>query len=107
MSVLTEIGLRSPINRAARRGTTYAADTTMSRDELLALTERLTRKRRLLAYVLGIRTKGQKANFTYKWNHGYKNYRAELEPRAAVEYIRVGQEIQRMARRIAELKERP
>lgn len=104
MSVLTELGVRSPINRAARRGATYTADTTMGRDELLALTERLTRKRRLLAYVLGIQNKAQKQNFIRAWKNGWKNYRTDREPRAAVEYIRVGQEIQRMVRRIAELK---
>lgn len=97
-----------PVNgRAARvvsqKGCT--GDTPLSKDELLELVARLQRKSRLLKLVLNIKNKAQHKNLIWKSNKGFKTQRATAEPRALVEYRRVGVEIQRMLNEVKNIND--
>jgi hypothetical protein len=97
-----------PINRQARVVTSQrhvaAGDLPLTREELVTITNRLQRKQRLLKLVLGIKTKAQHANTIYKFNRKIPQFRRTKEPRALVEYVRVGQAIARINRELAELR---
>lgn len=97
-----------PINRQARVVTSQrhvaTVDTPLTREELAAITNRLQRKQRLLKLVLGIKTKAQHVNTLYKFNKKIPQFRFKTEPRALVEYVRVGQEIQRINTELAALR---
>lgn len=97
-----------PINRTARLVTSQTGlsdkDTPLMRDELAWLVQRLNRKQRLLKLVLGIKNKRQHSNVTYKYRKGIKQYRGITEPRALIEYIRCGKEIQRLTDELAKLR---
>ena len=105
---LDAIFVRSPINRLAATVTSQrrvaVQDEPLSREELAYIVQRLTRKLRLLKEVLGIKSKAQHRNLVWKTNKGIRNYRAEKEPRAVIEYKRVGEEIQRMNAELAILR---
>lgn len=96
-----------PINRQARIVTSQrrvsSTDTPLTREELAAITNRLQRKQRLLKLVLGIKNKSQHNNTLYKFKKKIPQFRGRAEPRALVEYVRVGQEIQRINRELEEL----
>jgi hypothetical protein len=98
----------APINKQAAIVTSQrhvaTADTPLTRDELAALANRLLRKQRLLKHVLGIKTKRQHKNMTYKAAKGIPQYRAAKEPRALTEYLRCGREIQRLAEELADMR---
>jgi hypothetical protein len=98
----------NPIDRVARRVASQAgvsqADSPLAREELAYLMRRTLRKQRLLKQILGIRTKAQHKNTTYKSNHGVKQFRAEKEPRALDEYLRCGQAIQRLNVELANMR---
>jgi hypothetical protein len=98
----------TPINRqaavVARQKFCDREDRPMSREELAAITSRLQRKQRLLKLVLGIRTKAQHVNTLYKFNNKIPQFRFKAEPRALVEYVRVGKAIQRINAELAELR---
>lgn len=100
--------VRAPVNRLAASVVSSrrqaGADAPLSREELAYLIERLTRKHRLLKAVLGIRTKRQHANLMYKHAKGIPQFRRAKEPRAFVEYVAIGQNIQRLVQQAAELK---
>ena len=74
---------------------------------MLEIMDRLQRKLRLLKVVLGIKSKAQAANLSAaikgKWYASGKN-RMRQNPRAALEFYRCGQELQRMNRRIQAMK---
>lgn len=82
----------------------------LTRDELLYLRSRLERKLRLLKQVLKITSKAQHTNLINAIKSGRRNrpgtgmLRLTANPRAALEYKRVGEEMQRMQERISELK---
>jgi hypothetical protein len=80
------------------------ADTALSREELAKLVQLTTRKQRLLKRVLGIKTKSQHRNTAYKAGKGIRQYRADKEPRALVEYLRCGREIERLNRELADMR---
>jgi len=97
----------SPINRqaaiVASQKNCVEQDFDISRQELIYLTERLERKHKLLKNVLQIKTKAQHKNFMYKYNKRIPQFRMEKEPRAFVEYVRVGQNIQKLIEELAQL----
>lgn len=103
-SILTS----SPIDSAARRVTSQAGCATdaalLSREELAALVQRLSRKQRLLKLVLGITNKRQHKNTVYKAGKGLKQFRAAKEPRALTEYRLCGREIARLNDELANLR---
>ena len=105
---LAEILVREPVDRVARRVTSQTGvaedDTPLTREELAALVNRLLRKNRLLRHVLGIDTKAKKVNTKYKAKKGIPQFRALKEPRALTEYLRCGQEIQRLGTELAALR---
>lgn len=94
-----------PINRAAYRvasqkgcSDNYAE---LSAAEALEMVARLQRKHRLLKVVLQIKTKAQHHNSIDRFKAGYRsNFRPT---RALAEYVRVGNNIEAMCRRISEL----
>jgi hypothetical protein len=100
----------SPINQTAarvvsrRRGIEEA--TSMAREELVALKDRLERKQRLLKRVLGITTKAQHKNLLYRMNTGRMmlTERGKREPRSALEYKLVGEQIWRLNERLCEMR---
>ena len=101
--ILTSI----PINRTAARVVAQGHTTdegSLTRDELVELLWRVERKHRLLKHVLGIRNASQHRNLIYKHTHGLPQYRRRAEPRAFTEYLRVGEQIQRLVRRLSEVK---
>lgn len=82
----------------------------LSREELIFLRTRLERKLRLLKQVLKITSKAQHTNLINAIKSGRRNrpgvgmLRLTANPRAALEYKRIGEEMQRMQQRICELK---
>lgn len=98
----------SPVNRLAGAVTSQRGllpyDSPMSRSEIAQIVDRLSRKQRLLKRVLGIAGKSQHKNTIYKMKRGFKSYRADGEPRALVEYKRVGEQIQHLNSEICRIK---
>lgn len=110
MSTWDAVLASRPVNSTARSviGQRRCAEASedMGRQELIELVNRLSRKQRLLKLVLGVKSKAQHANLiaALKGKHyGSGEFRAYGNPRAAVEYKRVGEEMQRLNRRISEL----
>lgn len=105
---LDAILTRLPVDRVARRVTSQAGaatvETAITRDEIIALVARLCRKQRLLKFVLGIKTKSQHTNTTYKASKRIPQYREATEPRAMAEYLRCGREIHRLSVELAEMR---
>jgi len=100
-----------PVDRLAWRVTKQSAcadvDSPLSREELTEMLARMERKARLLKRVLNIETKKQQKNFRLAMKTtlpGNGKWRARANPRSAVEYIRLGEEIQRLGQRICALK---
>ncbi|WP_294767205.1 hypothetical protein [uncultured Rhodoferax sp.] len=83
-----------------------APDADLSRDELLELIARLQRKSRLLKVVLGITNRAQHKNLMWKANKGFKATRIKSDPRAVVEYRRVGVEILRLNQAVKAINDR-
>ncbi len=106
---LHAILVRAPVNRLAASVVSQrrvaAADTPLSREELAYLLDRLGRKQRLLKMVLGIKTKAQHTNLRYKHSRRLPQFRQQQEPRAFTEYIRVGNDMQRLSRELAALRQ--
>ncbi|RTL33742.1 MAG: hypothetical protein EKK53_27675 [Burkholderiales bacterium] len=100
--------VRSPIDRITRLVTGQRAvaehDRPLTRDELLEILDRCARKQRLLKRVLRIDNKRQHAGFKYKRNIGVRQFRVEQEPRAALEYGRLGQQMLRYMEELAQIK---
>ena len=97
-----EIFVRAPVNSSARNMLVAADDIEkeISDDELKHLVERLIRKRRLLNRAIGITTKAQRKNLTYKLNHKRRTHRERFNPRGVDEWQRNGQSIQRLMREL-------
>lgn len=104
----------APINMTAARVVSSPRTpqplTDLTREELLYLRSRLERKLRLLKQVLRITSKAQHTNLINAIKSGRRNrpgvgmLRLTANPRAALEYKRVGEEMQRMQDRIRELR---
>jgi len=113
---LDRILTSSPVNKTAARVVSSSRNPMpvgdLSREELVYLSSRLERKLRLLKQVLKITSKAQHANLIYAIKNGRRNrpgvgmLRLTANPRAALEYKRVGEEMQRMQSAIRELKQR-
>ena len=89
----TEICNLSPINRQAARIVSQrgiSEDSPLSRADLVALSNRLLRKQRLLLFVLGIRNDSQRRNVHEKLKRGIPTNRGLSNPRAMDEYKRIG-----------------
>lgn len=103
-----EILTRCPVDRTTRMVTSQRnvseSDGPLSKQDLIDITERCIRKQRLLKIVLGIRNKSQHSNFVYRYNKGWKQKRSAREPRAAQEYIRLGEMMQRFNAELSQLK---
>lgn len=99
--------VRSPVDRITRAVTDQRAvarhDRPLTRDELLEILNRCERKQRLLKRVLRIETKTQHKNLVHRWQLGVRQSRVEREPRAALEYVRLGNMMQRYIEEIAQL----
>jgi hypothetical protein len=110
---LDRILTSAPINHTAARVVSSprnpAPDGDLTREELLYLWSRLQRKHRLLKQVLKITSKAQHKNLIHAINSGRRNrpgvgmLRLTANPRSALEYKRVGEEMQRLAERIREM----
>lgn len=61
---------------------------------MLTILERVARKQRLLKRTLQIESKSQHVNFLNKHKAGIRQFRTQMEPRSALEYIRLGQMMQ-------------
>lgn len=104
----------SPINQTAARVASSPRNPMpmgdLTRDELVYLRDRLERKLRLLKQVLKITSKAQHVNLINAIKSGRRNrpgvgmLRLTANPRSALEYKRVGEEMHRMQERIRELK---
>jgi hypothetical protein len=82
----------------------------MGPDEIKAIIDRLVRKQRLLKRVLGISSKAQHKNLMYRMNSVRRAVgvtRFQGNPRSAVEYKRLGIEINRLNARVCELRKEP
>lgn len=77
-------------------------DTELSRSEIVEIKTRLERKQRLLKLTLGIDNKAKHVNLIYKFNQGRTTARFKAEPRAVVEYVRIGREVHRMNMELAD-----
>ena len=101
-----DLSLRSPINRQARRVTSQAGvravDAPLNADEIKPLLARLERKHKLLKHILGVRTKAQHKNLCWKYNKRIPQFRQTTEPRAFLEYVRVGRAIQILTNELAQ-----
>lgn len=110
---LDRILTSAPVNRTAhavvsqRRAAQTVGD--LTREELIELLARLQRKHRLLKRVLLITSPAQHRNLMYAMAHnrpgpGVGKARLVGNRRAALEYKRVGEEMQRLQARIAQLR---
>jgi hypothetical protein len=103
----------APINQTAARVVSSPRSPVpmgdISREELIHLWSRLERKLRLLKQVLKITSKAQHKNLVHAINSGRRGrpgvgmLRLTANPRTALEYKRVGEEMKRMQDRIREL----
>ena len=96
---INEILVRSPINRSASHVVSQKGcsdDRPLAREELAYLVLRLQRKHGLMKSLLQIKTKRQHKNVVYKMNAGIQQFRAAKQPRIFAEYVRVGNDIQRL-----------
>lgn len=104
----------APVNQTAARVTASSRHPApvgdLTRAELVFLSQRLERKLRLLKKVLRITSKAQHTNLINAIKSGRRNrpgvgmLRLTANPRTALEYKRVGEEMQRMQGRISELR---
>jgi len=95
----------TPINRQAYRVASQAgcatSDVDLTHEELAEAYERLARKHRLMKFVLRITTKSQHKNVVDRHNKGIRsNFRPR---RITAEYVRVGNAMQVITQRFAEL----
>lgn len=102
----TNLCLRSPIDRLARRVTSQKAvakyDKPLTADEIKLLLARLERKHKLLKRVLGVHTKAQHKSLCWKYNKRLPQFRQAMEPRSFLEYVRVGRAIQILTNELAQ-----
>jgi hypothetical protein len=105
---LHSILVRSPIDGVAARVVSQrnaaTEDAPMTREEICAILDRLRRKHSLLKMVLAIKTKAQHANLRYKYGKKLPQFRQRKEPRAFTEYIRIGNEMQRLLDELHEMR---
>lgn len=76
----------------------------ITREELIAIKDRLERKLRLLKHILRIDTKAKHKNLVYKTTHGMPTYRGAGNSPAVTEYLRIGHEMQRMNRALQAMR---
>lgn len=105
---ITKILYATPVNKktaiVVSQSGCVKSDEPLTKSELVYLVDRLKRKHRLLKVVLGIKTKAQHTNLMYKFNKKLPQFRYRDEPRAFIEYVRVGQDIKRLVGELHELK---
>jgi len=97
-----------PVNRQAAiivsQSRCVKEDKPLTKKELVDLLNRLIRKQRLLKHILGIKTRSQHNNAIWKFNKHIPQFRNKENPRCFIEYKRVGEEMQRLNKELAELK---
>jgi hypothetical protein len=106
-AVLRSAPINADARKAVRQGNCSYSDTELTRAELTEIMSRLQRKLGLLKLVLSIDNKAKHSNLIAAIKgkrYGSGKFRARQNPRSAIEYVRVGQEIQRMNRALQELK---
>ena len=104
---ISEILVRSPVNRSTSFVVSQDGckdETPLTRDELSYLVRRLERKHRLMKHALQIKSKAQHKNMIYKLNIGVRQFRTEKEPRIVAEYVRVGNDMQRLLNELSALR---
>ena len=105
---LFDIFVRSPINRqtliVTSQKNTVEIEQNLSVAELVAITKMLERKRVKLKNILGIKSKAQSHGLNYKMNKGFKSFRAEKSPRIALEYRRLGAQMNQINQAISAIK---
>lgn len=98
----------TPIDRKSRIVTSQArcveAETSIDRDELALLVQRLDRKRRLLKYVLKIDNKRQHKNVIQRFNNGWHGRSSFRPPRIVAEYVRLGRSTEILNVRLHQLR---
>lgn len=96
-----------PINGTAAAVVSQAGCTereSLSRKELVEILNRLTRKQRLLRHALSIKNDRQHRNLIYKTNKLWVTSRGKENPRAAIEYVLNGRQIQSISQELANMK---
>ena len=105
---LMAVFVRSPIDRMARTVTSQAhvstKDAGLSREDLVFILQRMLRKHRLLKQMLGITTKSQLCNTRWLYNRGLRHKRFKRSPRSFLEFMRLGDAIQRVHDELAHLR---
>lgn len=103
-----ELFVRSPINRQTMRVTsqknTVEIEKSLSRAELVEINSMLIKKQSRLKSILQIESKAQHKSMMYKIDRGFVSFRFEKNPRIALEYKRLGVEINRLNSEISAIK---
>lgn len=105
--VLSATPVNASARRAVRQGNCSYEDQQLSRAEIIDIINRLERKQRLLKAVLGITKKCQYVNMANKLKgrpYGSGLHRIKGNPRAAIECVRCGTELQRLNRALQIMK---
>lgn len=103
-----KIIVSSPVNRqsaviASQRGATDSL--MMSREEILQIKSRLERKMRSLRRVLNIHSRRTHKNIMYRINKGNPTERGKSAPRSMIEYVNVGEQINRLNLELKRIRE--
>ena len=104
---INEILVRSPINRSTSHVVSQKGcsdDRPIAREEIAYLVSRLQRKHGLMKTLLQIKTKRQHKNAIHKMNAGVQQFRSAKQPRIFAEYVRVGNDIQRLTDELSVLR---
>lgn len=99
-----ELYALKPANRTAGRVVSqskHVDDETLTKAELVELSNRLLRKQRLMKLFLGVKTRAQHKNLINNFIRKQHNHRIEKEPRLVAEYKRVGEAIDILAQELA------
>lgn len=106
---MNDIFTRVPVNKQAAlvtgQGGCEAERGYLTCDELCELIERLRRQRDAIGAGFVFYTKAHKANFCNQLRRGNLDRRVTSDMAAALEYVRLGGEIQRLQRDLAQWRE--
>lgn len=103
-----KIIVSSPVNRqsaviASQRGATDSL--MMSREEILQIKNRLERKSRSLKHILKISSRTTHKNIIYRINKGNPTERGKSAPRAMIEYVNLGEQINMLNLELKRIRE--
>ena len=106
---MIDIYARIPINKTSglvvSQRNCVAVEEDIGREDLLYIITYLERKRKKLDAVLGVTSFRKKKNIMYRYNKKNRSVKGAKNPRALEAWIFVGMEINKMKRKIAEIKQ--